>query len=92
MAGVALGAGRLNLTGETPNGHRFVSHPRHLWLIAASRAVVSGEDLGLLGPLDVQASLGDVQIPQRGIFALTRVQLQQPVAQRPRGRRAVSPA
>lgn len=90
MAGLALGAGHLNLTGQTPNGHRFVVNPRHLWLIQASRAVVSGEDLGPPGSLDEQASLGDVLIPQRGVFALTRVRLQEPIPRQARGRHAAA--
>lgn len=73
-----LGAGRMALTGVTPNGHRFISNPRQLWLIESSRAVVEGVDLGPPGPLPGQARLGDFLIPQRGLFAVARVRLEQP--------------
>lgn len=46
--------------------------PYALWVIAATRAVVAGEDLGSPGPVRPQARLGDFWIPQRGIFALGR--------------------
>jgi hypothetical protein len=45
-ARVALGTGRLNLTGLTPNGHRFIGNPRRLWLIESSHAVVDGVSVG----------------------------------------------
>ena len=72
----AFGTGRMNLTGRTPNGHQFVMNPRQLWLIAASTAHVSGHNLGPPGPLEEQAALEDLRLPQRGLFAVTRVRLE----------------
>ena len=77
-ARIALGTGRMNLAGRTPNGHEFIANPQRVWLIDSSRAVVNGIDLGLLGALDVQASLNDFLIPQRGIFAVARAFLEAP--------------
>jgi len=38
-----------------------------LWVVANSRAVLHGRDLGFSGPLLRQARLGDFRMPQRGI-------------------------
>jgi hypothetical protein len=70
MAGAVLGAGRINLTGRTPNNQRFAATARVLWSIASTRAVLDGADLGPAGPVAEQASLGDFLIPQRGLFAI----------------------
>jgi hypothetical protein len=75
-ANAALGTGRLNLTGAAPNGQRFIANPRRLWLIASSRAVVDGRDLGPVGRLPEQAVLGDFRIPQRGLFAVARARFE----------------
>jgi hypothetical protein len=74
-----LGTGRLNLTGLTPNGYRFVDDLRRLWLIESSHAVVDGVSLGPVGPLVDQASLGDFRIPQRGLFVIARTRFEQPL-------------
>jgi hypothetical protein len=70
MAGALLGAGRLALTGAMPNRQTFHLVPSHVWLVAASRAQLDGEDLGSPAPLPRQASIGDFRIPQRGLFAI----------------------
>lgn len=41
--------------------------------MTSSHAVVDGQELGPIGPLDEQAHLRDFYIPQRGIFAVGRV-------------------
>jgi hypothetical protein len=74
-AGVLLGSGRLCLAGKTPNGQTFLANPSRIWVIADSRAVVAGEDLGGLAPLREQARLGDFWIPQRGLFAIASAYL-----------------
>jgi hypothetical protein len=68
-AGTILGAGRINLVGQVPNGQRFIANPRHLWIIESSQATLNGQDLGPVRPLPEQERLGDFWIPQRGIFA-----------------------
>jgi hypothetical protein len=68
-AGVALGAGRVSLAGETPSGSRFLAHPRKVWAVCASRASIAGRDLGPVGPITPQPALGDWFIPRRGLFA-----------------------
>ncbi len=72
VAGPVLGTGRMNLVGEAPNGQDFIANPLHIWSIPESKAAVNGEDLGPVGPLAEQASLGDFMIPQRGMFVIGR--------------------
>ncbi len=71
-AKMTLNAGPLNFSGHTPNGHRFVANPRRVWLIESSDAIVDGVSVGPIGPLTTQASLGDLLLPQRGLFTLGR--------------------
>jgi len=73
VAGRILGIGTLALSGAVPNGQRFQLSPRLLWRVAASTALLDGEDLGVLGPLPRQARLGDFWIPNRGILAFGEV-------------------
>jgi hypothetical protein len=77
-ARIALGTGKMNLSGRTPNGQQFIANPKRLWLIDSSRAVVKGEDIGPLGALEQQARLSDFLIPQRGIFAVAQAFLEAP--------------
>src|SRR5262245_65616673 len=70
LSGVArrtLGVGDVRLTGRAPNGQCYMMAPKRLWLVANSRAVLHGRDLGSSGPLLRQARLGDFRMPQRGI-------------------------
>lgn len=71
-ARLALATGPVNLTGRTPNGQRFVSNPRHVWMVKASRAFIDGADAGEIGPLAETAQLGDFRVPRRGVFAIGR--------------------
>lgn len=71
VAGPALRAGRVRLTGLTPNGQRFVANPLTMW-VASGRARIGGVDLGEPGPAPQQAQLRDFAIPQRGLFVLGR--------------------
>jgi hypothetical protein len=72
VAGTALRAGRVGLSGQVPNGQRFVANPLEVWLVADADARLAGDELGPVGPLEEQARLADFWIPQRGIFALGR--------------------
>ncbi|WP_045732893.1 hypothetical protein [Pseudarthrobacter chlorophenolicus] len=69
-AGPMLGAGRLGLAGDVPNGQGFRAKPRRMWFISRSSATIGGEDLGSPHPLTRQTRLGDFWIPQRGIFVI----------------------
>ncbi|HVB70996.1 MAG TPA: hypothetical protein VND83_05780 [Acidimicrobiales bacterium] len=80
VAGWALRAGKVNLTGITSNGQHFDANPLRVWYVAASHAVVEGEDLGPIGPLGAQAHMADFYFPLRGIFAIGRVFLLPPAA------------
>jgi hypothetical protein len=77
-AGLALGAGKMNLTGKAPNGHEFIANPQRMWLIDASHAILHGTDLGPQGALPRQANLNDFFIPQRGLFVVARAYLRTP--------------
>jgi hypothetical protein len=63
-----LGAGKMNLTGRTPNGQKFIANPQQVWLVKSSRAVINGVDAGPVGPLPTQARLnkrpGDSVFPE----------------------------
>ncbi len=73
VAGRALGAGKLALTGRTSNAQHFDANPRRIWYVTASHAVVEGVDLGAPGPLAEQARMADFYFPQRGILAVGNV-------------------
>lgn len=70
VAGISLRAGRVRMYGRSPNGQLFVANPRMLWIITGSQASIDGQDLGGIGPLVVQARLGEFLIPQRGLFVI----------------------
>ena len=70
FAGFALGTGRLRMRGRAPNGQSFIANPRLIWTIPRATATLAGVDLGPLGPVPQQATLGDFAIPQRGILAV----------------------
>jgi hypothetical protein len=72
IAGMALKAGRVQLTGLAPNGQRFVANPLIIWVARESTATIRGNDLGEIGPAPEQAHLRDFAIPQRGIFVVGR--------------------
>jgi hypothetical protein len=72
VAGPALRAGRVRLTGLTPNGQRFVANPLIMWMATDAKATVRGIDLGRMGPAPQQAHLRDFAIPQRGVFVVGR--------------------
>jgi hypothetical protein len=62
-----LDVGDVRLTGRAPNGQCYAMAPKQVWLVAESRAVLAGRDLGPTGPLLRQARLGDFRMPQRGV-------------------------
>jgi hypothetical protein len=72
VAGTALRAGRVRLTGLAPNGQRFVANPLIMWVATESKAIVRGTELGEMGPAPEQAHLRDFAIPQRGVFVVGR--------------------
>lgn len=73
VAGRALRAGTVGLTGATPNGQEFTANPMRLWVIDEASAQIGETDLGPVGPLREQARLGDFWIPQRGVFSVGRI-------------------
>ena len=68
-----LGSGKIGLSGQTPNGQRFLNNPYRVWMVAGAKASVRGEDLGPMGAIQPQAHLRDYWIPQRGILAYGHV-------------------
>lgn len=72
IAGRLLGVGAVGLAGHVPNGQSFIANPQQIWFIAHATATLGNTDLGPVGPLALQAWLGDFAIPQRGVFATGR--------------------
>ena len=72
VAGVALGAGKLRLTGRAPNGQRFIANPLSTWTVPSAKATIDGRNLGAVVPLREQHKLGDFWIPRTGLFAIGR--------------------
>jgi hypothetical protein len=72
VAGPALRAGRVRLTGLAPNGQRVAANPLIIWVATASSATVQGVEVGDMGPAPEQARLGDFAIPQRGLVVVGR--------------------
>jgi hypothetical protein len=72
VAGVALGAGKLRLTGRAPNGQRFIANPLSTWTVPSAKATIDGRSLGAVVPLREQSKLGDFWIPRTGLFAIGR--------------------
>ena len=70
VAGPALGAGHIGLTGRVPNGQSFGARPRRIWFVRESKARLLGHSLGHTSAQPVQDRLGDFWIPQRGIFMI----------------------
>jgi hypothetical protein len=70
VAGPALGAGHIGLTGKVPNGQVFAARPRRMWFVHESTAHLQGHSLGHVSALPVQDKLGDFWVPQRGIFMI----------------------
>jgi hypothetical protein len=68
VAGPLLQSGRIRLAGAVPNGQHFQANPRLTWMVKASRAQIMHHDAGPIGPLERQPRLGDLWLPQRGIF------------------------
>ena len=72
VAGIALGAGKLRLTGRAPNGQRFIANPLSTWTVPSAEATIDGRNLGAVAPLREQPKLGDFWIPRTGLFAIGR--------------------
>jgi hypothetical protein len=72
VAGVAMRAQKISMTGTSPNGQDFIANPLQVWIIDRSTAQLRDEDFGPVGPLRQQAHLGEFWIPQRGVFAIGR--------------------
>lgn len=69
VAGRALDAGRVSLSGRVPSGHWFAGMPKRVWVVSASAAMIEGREAGPIGPLAEQARLRDYLIPNRGVLA-----------------------
>lgn len=68
MSTVMFSAGRFAMRGTFPNHQWFQVGPRKVWMVVASVASFGERDLGAIGPLAAQPSIGDVPLPQRGVF------------------------
>ena len=70
VAGPLLRAGRLSMSGRTPNRQTFIANPRTIWVVEAARLRVGDREISNPGPVTPQAKLGDFFIPQRGLLAV----------------------
>jgi hypothetical protein len=68
LATVFLAAGRFRMNGRLPNRQWFQVAPRQLWMIPNARAVLAGRDFGAPRPLPTQPTIGELPLPQRGVF------------------------
>jgi hypothetical protein len=68
MSTVMFSAGRFAMRGTFPNQQWFQVGPRKVWMVVASAASFGKRDLGPIGPLAAPPSIGDVPLPQRGVF------------------------
>jgi hypothetical protein len=75
-AKLTLGTGDLRLAGHLPNGQSYIANPKKIWIVESSQATVRQVQLGMPGPLPVQAHLGDFIIPQRGLFAIAEARME----------------
>lgn len=69
LGGRLLRVGDFNMTGKMPNRQEFIAAPEAMWVVTTSKAQMGDIDLGPIGPLPTQASVGDFLMPQRGILA-----------------------
>ena len=69
-AGPLLGVGQLRFSGIAPNGGDFTIAPTRVWAVSRSHALLNGADLGPSRPLERQARLGGLRLPQRGLYAV----------------------
>jgi len=70
LARHAFGLGDLRLSGTMPSGHVGVLMPKRMHRLAASRAVLNGDDLGAPTRLAECPTIGGVTVPARGVLAV----------------------
>lgn len=66
VAGIALGAGQLRLTGRAPNGQRFIANPLSTWTVPSAKATIDGRNLGavFLTTSVVNRNVGSSNLPR----------------------------
>lgn len=67
-AALMLRTGRMRLAGTMPNGHTYQLAPTRMWYAREASASITGRDCGPSHPIHPQARIGDLLLPQRGIF------------------------
>lgn len=70
LARQLLELGDLRLSGTMPSGHDGVLMPKRMYWVAASRAVLNGDDLGAPTQLAECPTIGGVTLPARGVLAV----------------------
>jgi hypothetical protein len=75
--GRLLHAGKISLHGRTCNGQRFEANPLRIWTIPRSSVELHGMRFDDVGPTPEQARLGDFWLPQRGLFIIGEVFMEQ---------------
>ncbi|MBO0982203.1 hypothetical protein [Microbacterium sp. SD291] len=70
VSGPSLRAGRIGMIGHAPNRQLMKAKVKRMWVVEQSTATLGGEDLGTIEPLREQSRLGEIWMPQRGIFMI----------------------
>ncbi len=66
----SLGMGQLQMSGMMPSGHSGLLMPQRMYLVNHSSAVLDAVHLGSPTRLHENPTIGDVQLPARGVLAI----------------------
>jgi hypothetical protein len=69
---MALGMGRLQLSGVMPSGHSGLLMPERMYVVNQSGAALDGVDLGRPSRPRENPTIGGVPLPARGVLAIGR--------------------
>jgi hypothetical protein len=69
---MALGMGRLELSGVMPSGHSGLLMPERMYVVNRSSAALDGVDLGRPSRPRENPTIGGVPLPARGVLAIGR--------------------
>jgi hypothetical protein len=67
---MALGMGRLQLSGVMPSGHTGLLMPERMYVVNRSSAALDGVDLGRPSRPRENPTIGGVPLPARGVLAI----------------------
>jgi hypothetical protein len=82
VAGPMLHAGALRMQGTLPSRQRFSVRIPFVWATCDVRATLFDRDLGFAGRVPTQRWLGGFALPNRGLFAIGQVAIEESDAER----------